>query len=106
MSGAASEAVSGAANGIAEQDVPFLPRGVRIRHCEVRQAWFLLAPERAVKLDPVGAHVLEALDGTRDFAAVVAHLAAKFDAPVERIAVDAAAFLDQMRARRMVEVRQ
>jgi pyrroloquinoline quinone biosynthesis protein D len=86
--------------------VPFLPRGVRLRHCPVRQAWFLLAPERAVKLDPVGAHVLEALDGTRDFGAVVAHLATRFDAPAERIAADAGAFLDGMRARRMVEVRQ
>ena len=93
-------------SGIAERDVPFLPRGVRLRHCAVRQAWFLLAPERAVRLDPVGAHVLEALDGRRDFAGVVAHLAAKFDAPAERIARDAAAFLDQMRARRMVEVRR
>ncbi len=93
-------------SGIAESDVPFLPRGVRLRHCAVRQAWFLLAPERAVKLDPVGANVLEALDGARDFGSVVAHLAAKYDAPAERIAGDAAAFLDQMRARRMVEVRR
>ena len=93
-------------SAIAETDVPFLPRGVRLRHCAVRQAWFLLAPERAVKLDPVGAHVLEALDGARDFAAVVAHLAAKFDAPAERIATDAGAFLEQMRARRMVQVRR
>jgi pyrroloquinoline quinone biosynthesis protein D len=93
-------------SGIASRDVPYLPRGVRLRHCDVREAWFLLAPERAVKLDPVGAHVLESLDGARDFAAVVAHLAAKFDAPAERIAQDAAAFLQQMRARRMVEIRR
>lgn len=89
---------------IAGTDIPFLPRGVRLRRCEVRKAWFLLAPERAVKLDPVGAHVLGALDGTRDFAAVVAHLAEKFDAPAERIAADAGRFLDDMRERRMVEV--
>ena len=92
--------------GITHRDVPYLPRGVRLRHCAVRGAWFLLAPERAVKLDPVGAHVLEALDGSRDFAAVVTHLAAKFDAPAERIAADAGVFLDEMRARRMVEIRQ
>ncbi len=93
-------------SGIDGRDVPFLPRGVRLRHCQVRQAWFLLAPERAVKLDAVGAHVLEALDGTRDFEAVVAHLAARFDAPADRIAADAGAFLNQMRARRMVDVRR
>jgi pyrroloquinoline quinone biosynthesis protein D len=90
---------------IAGMDVPYLPRGVRLRHCDVRKAWFLLAPERAVKLDPVGAHVLQALDGARDFAGVVDQLARRFDAPPERIAADAARFLDDMRARRMVEVR-
>jgi pyrroloquinoline quinone biosynthesis protein D len=90
---------------IAATNVPFLPRGVRLRRCEVRNGWFLLAPERAVKLDPVGAHVLEALDGRRDFATVVAYLAEKFDAPRERIAEDAGRFLDDMRERRMVEVR-
>jgi pyrroloquinoline quinone biosynthesis protein D len=97
--------MSGTAGGIEDGDVPYLPRGVRLRHCDVRKGWFLLAPERAVKLDPVGAHVLGALDGVRDFAAVVAHLAAKFDAAPERIAADAGRFLDDMRARRMVEVR-
>ncbi len=90
---------------LADSDIPFLPRGVRLRHCDVRKAWFLLAPERAVKLDPVGAHVLQALDGERDFAAVVGHLAAQFDAPQDRIATDAGAFLTEMRNRRMVEVR-
>jgi pyrroloquinoline quinone biosynthesis protein D len=90
---------------VAGTDVPYLPRGVRLRRCEVRDAWFLLAPERSVKLDPVGAHVLQALDGARDFAGVVDHLARRFDAPPERIAADAGRFLDDMRARRMVEVR-
>ena len=42
-------------------DVPVLPRGVRVHRCEVRQAWLLLAPERAVKLDQVGAAILQAL---------------------------------------------
>lgn len=86
-------------------DIPFLPRGVRVKHCQVRKGWFLLAPERAVKLDQVGAHILQALDGQRDFAGVVAHLAAKFDAPVERIETDAGKFLTDMVNRRMVEAR-
>ena len=84
--------------------VPYLPRGVRVKRCEVRKGWFLLAPERAVKLDQVGAHILMALDGQRDFAAVVAHLAAQFKAPVERIETDAGKFLTEMSNRRMVEV--
>ncbi len=85
-------------------DIPFLPRGVRVKECKIRKGWFLLAPERAVKLDQVGAHILSALDGQRDFAGVVAHLVAKFDAPVERIEADAGKFLTDMVNRRMVEV--
>ncbi|MEO0760468.1 MAG: hypothetical protein AAFZ09_01460 [Pseudomonadota bacterium] len=60
---------------VAGTAVPYLPRGVRLRHCPLRGAWFLLAPERALKLDTVGAHVLQALDGS-DFDTVVAALAA------------------------------
>lgn len=90
---------------IPKTGIPFLPRGVRLRRCEIRCAWFLLAPERAVKLDDVGAHILGALDGERDVDGVVAHLAAQFDAPRERIATDVAAFLSGMVDRRMVEVK-
>ncbi len=86
-------------------DVPFLPRGVRVHRCEVRKAWLLLAPERAVKLDQVGAAILQAVDGERDFDGVVAHLAETFQAPPAQIAKDAGAFLADLRDRRMVEIR-
>ena len=86
--------------------VPFLPRGVRLRHCDIRKGWFLLAPERAVKLDQVGSHILQAVDGNRSFAEVVAHLAAQFNAPPEQIATDARKFLVDLMSRRMVETRQ
>ena len=90
---------------IAGGDIPFLPRGVRVHRCEVRKAWLLLAPERAVKLDEVGTAILQALDGRRSFDEVVDHLAATFQAPTERIAKDAGAFLGDLMDRRMVEVR-
>ena len=86
-------------------DTPFLPRGVRVHRCEVRKAWLLLAPERAMKLDQVGAAILQALDGDRNFDAVVGHLAETFNAPREQIARDAGAFLADLVDRRMVEVR-
>lgn len=99
MTGAAGRA-------LAPGDVAVMPRGVRLHWCAVREGWFLLAPERAVRLDPVGAHILRALDAGRDFAGVVAHLATAFDAPPARIATDAGAFLADMAARRMVEIRR
>jgi pyrroloquinoline quinone biosynthesis protein D len=89
--------------GPEDHQKPYLPRGVRLRWCDVRKAWFLLAPERAVKLDPVGSAILTALDGERDFAAVAAKLAADFGAPPERVAADARKFLADLMARRMVE---
>lgn len=88
----------------ADTERPFLPRGVRLKWCAVREGWFLLAPERAMKLDATGAAILRALDGEREFAAISAGLAAEFAAPPERVAKDARAFLAQLMDRRMVEV--
>lgn len=87
----------------ADADVLRLPRGVRLKRCEVRDRWFLLAPERALALDPVAVAVLGALDGRRDFAAVTAKLAAEFSAPPERVAADARGFLARLMEGRMVE---
>ena len=89
---------------IDDRAIPFLPRGVRLHRCEVRKAWLLLAPERAVKMDQVGVAILNALDGQRTFAEVVDKLAQDFNAPRERIAGDAARFLADLKNRRMVEV--
>ena len=91
-------------SGLADDARPYLPRGVRMKWCAVREAWFLLAPERALKLDTVAAAILETLDGERDVAAVVASLAERFDAPAERIAGDVRPFLASLVERRMVEV--
>ena len=87
---------------IAADAVPHLPRGVRLRRCDIRDGWFLLAPERAVKLDQIAVHILQALNGERSFQAVVEHLASKFDAPADRIAQDAGKFLNDMQNRQMV----
>ncbi|MEM9140082.1 MAG: pyrroloquinoline quinone biosynthesis peptide chaperone PqqD [Pseudomonadota bacterium] len=87
------------------RDIPFLPRGVRLHHCDVRKGWFLLAPERAVKMDPIGAAILNAVDGERPVTAVVEKLAADFGAPAEQVGKDVAAFLIDLKNKRMLEVR-
>ena len=88
-----------------ETQVPFLPRGVRVHQCQVRQGWFLLAPERAVKLDQIGVAILGAVDGTRSLQDVVAKLASDFNAPPKQISGDVLRFLDDLLNRRMLEVR-
>lgn len=85
-------------------DIPSLPRGVRLHHDRVRDAWVLLAPERAITLDAVGHAILTEVDGTRSFAQIIGALAAKFNAPEAEIEKDSAGFLDALRARRFLDV--
>lgn len=85
-------------------EVPVLPRGVRLHHCKVRDGWFLLAPERAVKLDAIGVAILGCVDGARDLGAITAKLAADFSAPADKVGPDVARFLDDLIGRRMVDL--
>ncbi|WP_146588755.1 pyrroloquinoline quinone biosynthesis peptide chaperone PqqD [Puniceibacterium confluentis] len=89
---------------ITEQDVPYLPRGVRIHRDTVRDAWVLLAPERAITLDAIAHAILTEIDGARSFGEITAALAARYNAPVEDIAKDSAGFLGALRDRRFLEV--
>jgi pyrroloquinoline quinone biosynthesis protein D len=91
---------------VSDASRPALLRGVRTKFDPVRGCWFLLAPERALKLDPVAAAILAETDGARSFAEVVDALAARFDAPRERIARDVRAFLGKLIERRMAEARE
>ncbi|MEM6678841.1 MAG: pyrroloquinoline quinone biosynthesis peptide chaperone PqqD [Pseudomonadota bacterium] len=90
---------------LSPEDIPVIPRGVRVHRCEVRQAWFLLAPERALKLDQIGVAILGEVDGARSLAAISTGLAETYNAPLDRIAADVAKFLNTLVARRMVDVR-
>lgn len=88
---------------LADQQVPRLLRGVRVKQDQVRGIAVLLAPERALKLDAIGTAILAETDGHRSFAGIVERLAAKYNAPAEQIAVDARKFLVSLIERRMAE---
>lgn len=87
-----------------ETDIPSLPRGVRLHHDHVRDAWVLLAPERAITLDAVGHAILTEVDGKRNFGEITGTLAARYDAPQDQIQKDSAGFLDALRNRRFLDV--
>jgi coenzyme PQQ biosynthesis protein PqqD len=89
--------------GLQLSDVPRLPRGVRLRFDEVRQAHVLLAPERAFDLDAVAAEVLGLVDGTRSVDAIVAELAAKYDEDRAVIEGDVIAMLDDLARKRVLD---
>ncbi|MCT4371006.1 pyrroloquinoline quinone biosynthesis peptide chaperone PqqD [Yangia mangrovi] len=84
--------------------IPTLPRGVRLHRDRVRDQWVLLAPERAVTLDAVAHAILSEVDGTHSLAEITETLAARYAAPPEQIAADAAAFLQALHARRFLDL--
>ncbi len=88
----------------AADDIPLIPRGVRLHHDTVRGQWVLLAPERAVALDPVGHAVLLEIDGARRFAEIAARLAETYGAPLEQVSADAGAFIGGLMDRRILEI--
>ena len=90
---------------IAPEDVPYLPRGVRLQDDRVRGIRVLQAPERAMQLDAIGDAILSELDGQRSLDNIAAALAARYHAPVEQITGDIRDFLTGLIERRMVFVK-
>jgi pyrroloquinoline quinone biosynthesis protein D len=83
---------------------PRLPRGVRLNYDETRGEWLLLAPERVIKADAIAVEILKRCDGTATFAAIVDDLAAQFSADRARVEMDVRALLEQLAAKRMVDL--
>ena len=81
-----------------------LPRGVRLRHDEVRGRTVLLSPERTMALEDTAVAIVSRCDGKRTLAEIIDGLAADYNAPRDVIAGDVEAFLQQLLERRMLEV--
>ncbi|MBV9290336.1 MAG: pyrroloquinoline quinone biosynthesis peptide chaperone PqqD [Hyphomicrobiales bacterium] len=82
---------------------PRLSRGVKLRRDEARGRWTLLAPERIFEVDAIAAAVLELCDGERELAAIVAELAARYNAPAAIIEKDVVAMLTDLKDKRVLE---
>lgn len=85
-------------------DIPLIPRGVRLHHDKVRDGWVLLAPERTIKLDQIGLAILSEVDGVRSFGVIVETLCQKFSATPEQISGDVSEFITSLANRRILEV--
>jgi pyrroloquinoline quinone biosynthesis protein D len=83
---------------------PRLPRGVRLKYDETRGEWLLLAPERVIKVDAIAVEILRRCDGTTTFSSIVDDLAAQFSADRARVETDTRALLEELAAKRMVEL--
>jgi pyrroloquinoline quinone biosynthesis protein D len=76
--------------------VPALPRGVRLRFDQARDAWVLLAPERVLMPDPIAIEILTRCDGKASVAAIVDELAAAYAAERSQIETDVIALLQDL----------
>ena len=90
---------------IGPQDIPYLPRGVRLADDRVRGIRVLQAPERAMQLDQIGDAILSELDGQRSLQDIARDLAERYQAPQDQIAQDMRDFLTGLIERRMVFVK-
>jgi coenzyme PQQ biosynthesis protein PqqD len=84
-------------------DVPRLPRGVRLRFDAVRNVPMLLGPERAFALGETAAAVLDLVDGQRTVGMIVDELAVKFDADRSVIQGDVLEMLADLVGKRILE---
>ncbi len=71
-----------------DRAVPRLPAGVRLQRDRARDQWVLLAPERVIELDQIAHAVLARVDGRADVAAIVAALAAEYQADPAQVRSD------------------
>lgn len=91
---------------IAAEHTPIVPRGVRIHHDRVRDGWVLLAPERAIALDPVGLAIMKAIDNDRTFGEIAGALSETYGAPLDQVTHDCAEFIQSLADRRILEIRR
>ena len=89
---------------VAEQSVPRLPRGVRLKFDEPRDQWVVLAPERMFVLDAIAHEIVKRCDGEVSVADIVDDLAGAFEAPREAILEDVVALLQGFVDKRVIFV--
>jgi len=78
---------------------PVLARHARLKFDETRDRWVLLVPERVLAPDEVAIEILQLCDGSRDVAAIVGLLAAKYTADRDVIATDVIGLLQDLAGR-------
>jgi pyrroloquinoline quinone biosynthesis protein D len=83
---------------------PRLLRGVRLKYDETRSEWLLLAPERVIKADAIAVEILKRCDGIATIDAIVDDLAQQFSADRGRVGADVRALLEDLAAKRMVDL--
>ena len=81
---------------LADADRLGLPHGTRLHHCQVRDRWTLLVPERVLFPCPITTDALQRLDGETALGDIAAAMAMKYDAPPDVVLGDLAELLGDL----------
>ncbi len=84
--------------------LPRLPRHVKLRFDQRRDRWIVLAPERVLMPDEIAVEILKRCDGKTSVSAIVANLAAAYEAPADEIGKDVAEMLQDLADKGFVEL--
>ena len=88
---------------ICPTSTPRLPRHVKFRFDETRDAWVILGPERVVFPDTIAVEILKRCDGEANVEAIAVDLAQGFDVTVETVRDDVLEFLRDMAEKGFIE---
>ena len=81
---------------LTEDSVPRLPRHVKFRFDQARDAWVVLAPEKVFMPDEIAVEVLKRVDGTTPLGVIIDDLAQTFEADREVVAADVTTMLQDL----------
>jgi pyrroloquinoline quinone biosynthesis protein D len=81
---------------ITEESVPRLPRHVKFRFDQAREAWVVLAPEKVFMPDEIAVEILKRCDGDTTLKAIIDDLAKTFEAERDTVAADVVAMLQDL----------
>ena len=72
------------------------PSFARLKHCDVRDAWLLLVPERVLFPCPTTTDILQRLETPKALGALAAELANQYDASADEILTDMVGLLGDL----------
>ena len=82
---------------------PRLPRHVKFRFDETRDAWVILGPERVLFPDQIAIEILKRCDGEASVEGIAGDLAEGFGASVEEVQIDIIEFLRDLAEKGLIE---
>jgi len=86
--------------------VPKLAAKARLRWDKREKRYLLIWPERGILLNDSAGAILSRVDGARTVDAIVADIATVANADAARIRADVEAFLEEMRKRGVIDMRE